>query len=137
MSLNKVMLIGHLGADPEVRYIDNGTAVATFRIATTEVYKNKQGEKVTTTEWHKVILWRSLAEIAEKYVKKGMQIYIEGKLRTRSYEDKDKVKRYVTEIVADTMQMLGKKEGGTAPAEPVQSDHIYPEHSSGTSDLPF
>jgi single-strand DNA-binding protein len=109
MSVNKVILIGNVGKDPEVRYLDNNLPICKMSLATSEVYKNKAGEKVTTTEWHNVILWRGLAEVAEKYVKKGSQIYIEGRLRTRSFEDKDKIKRYTTEIVADVLQLLGKR----------------------------
>ncbi len=109
MSVNKVILVGNVGKDPEVRYLEKGVAVAKFPLATSETYKGKDGEKVTTTEWHNVVLWRGLAETVEKYVKKGSQLYIEGKIRTRTYDDKDGNKRYVTEIVADLMQMLGKK----------------------------
>lgn len=112
MSVNKVILVGHVGQDPEVRYIENNTPVCTLRLATSEVYKNKNGERVTTTEWHSVVLWRGLAEVAEKYVKKGTQVYVEGKIRTRAWEDKDKNKRYSTEIVADIMQLLGKRAEG-------------------------
>jgi single-strand DNA-binding protein len=109
MSVNKVILVGNVGKDPEVRYLEKGVAVAKFPLATSETYKGKDGEKVTATEWHNVVLWRGLAETVEKYVKKGSQLYIEGKIRTRSYDDKDGNKRYVTEIVADLMQMLGKR----------------------------
>lgn len=109
MSVNKVILVGNVGKDPEVRYLEKGVAVAKFPLATSETYKGKDGEKVTTTEWHNIVLWRGLAETVEKFVKKGSQLYIEGKIRTRSYDDKDGNKRYVTEIVADLMQMLGKK----------------------------
>jgi single-strand DNA-binding protein len=119
MSVNKVILIGNVGKDPEVRYLDNNLPICKMSLATSEVYKNKAGEKVTTTEWHNVILWRGLAEVAEKYVKKGSQVYIEGRIRTRSYDDKDKVKRYTTEIVADVMQLLGKRtdeSGAHSPA---------------------
>jgi single-strand DNA-binding protein len=118
MSVNKVILVGHVGQDPEVRYLDNNTPVCTIRMATSDVYKNKSGERVTNTEWHNVVLWRGLAEIAEKYVKKGSQIYIEGKLRTRSWDDKDKNKRYTTEIVADIMQLLGKRADDQSSAAP-------------------
>jgi len=109
MSVNKVILVGNVGKDPEVRYLEKGVAVAKFSLATSETYKGKDGEKVTSTEWHNIVLWRGLAETVEKYVHKGSQLYIEGKIRTRSYDDKDGNKRYVTEIVADLMQMLGKK----------------------------
>jgi single-strand DNA-binding protein len=89
MSVNKVILVGNVGQDPEVRYLDKTTPVCTLRMATSETYRNKSGDKVTNTEWHSVVLWRGLAEVAEKYVRKGSQIYIEGKLRTRSWDDKD------------------------------------------------
>ena len=108
MSVNKVILVGNVGADPEVRYIESNTPVCNLRIATSETYKNRNGEKVTTTEWHTVVLWRGLAEIAEKYVKKGMQLYIEGKIRTRSWDDKDGNKRYATEIIADVIAIAGQ-----------------------------
>lgn len=109
MSVNKVILVGYVGIDPEIRYLDSGTPVCNFRMATSEVYKNKSGEKVTSTEWHNIVLWRGLAEIAEKFIKKGTQIYIEGRIRTRSWDDKDGNKRYTTEIVGDNLQMLGKR----------------------------
>ena len=107
--VNKVILIGNLGKDPEVRYLDNGVAVANFSLATTESYKNKEGERVSQTEWHNIVLWRGLAEIAEKFLKKGSAIYIEGKIRTRKWEDKDGNTRYSTEILGDNMTMLGSK----------------------------
>jgi single-strand DNA-binding protein len=134
MSVNKVILIGNVGKDPEVRYLDNNLPICKLSLATSEVYKNKAGEKVTTTEWHNVILWRGLAEVAEKYVKKGSQIYIEGRLRTRSFDDKDKIKRYTTEIVADILQLLGKRtdeSGAHGPAmnsaELSSNDHPQTE----------
>jgi len=145
MSVNKVILVGHVGQDPEVRYLDNSTPVCTIRMATSDVYKNKSGERVTTTEWHNVVLWRGLAEVAEKYVKKGSQIYIEGKLRTRSWDDKDKNKRYTTEIVADVMQLLGKRAEDQGGAGSQQVPHVdqnneekaLPEEPDITNDLPF
>ena len=109
MSVNKVILVGNVGKDPEVRYLEGGAAVCKFSMATSEVYKNRDGEKVTTTEWHNIVLWRGLAEIAEKYVKKGMQLYIEGRIKTRTYNDQDGNTKYITEIVGDSLQMLGKK----------------------------
>jgi single-strand DNA-binding protein len=144
MSVNKVILVGNVGADPEVRYIESNTPVCNLRIATSETYKNRTGEKVTSTEWHTVVLWRGLAEIAEKYVKKGMQLYIEGKIRTRSWDDKDGNKRYATEIIADVLQLLGKRES----AEPLRQDEaplpdkqnekaVLPENSNEPDDLPF
>ena len=109
MSINKVILVGHVGKDPVVRYFDKGVAKATFPLATSESYTNQQGETITSTEWHNVVLWRSLAEIAEKTVRKGTQVYIVGKIKTRSYVDKDGVNKYITEILADVMMTLEKK----------------------------
>ena len=110
--LNRVTLIGHLGKDPEVRRLDSGAAVAKFSLATSESYKDKDGNKVKTTEWHNVVVWRSQAEFAEKYLKKGMLIYVEGKLTYREYTDKDNVKKFYTEIVASNIQMLERRESG-------------------------
>ena len=107
--VNKVILVGNLGKDPEVRHLENGAVVANFSMATSETYKDKNGVRQTQTEWHNVVLWRGLAEIAEKFLKKGNMIYIEGKLRTRSWEDKEGVTRYTTEVVGDSMTMLGSK----------------------------
>jgi single-strand DNA-binding protein len=129
--VNKVILVGNLGKDPEVRHLEGGTAVASFTLATSEVYKDKSGQRVEQTEWHNIVVWRSLAEIAEKYLKKGMSIYLEGKLRTRSWEDKDKVKRYSTEIIADTFTMLGKKENSNGASDDI------PTTSKTGDDLPF
>ena len=108
--VNKVILVGNLGKDPEVRHLEGGAAVANFSIATSESYKDKSGQKIEQTEWHNIVVWRGLAEIAEKYLKKGMTIYIEGKLRTKSWDDKDGHKRYTTEIVGDSFTILSKKE---------------------------
>ena len=122
MSINKVILVGNVGKDPEVRYLDSGVAVANFPFATSEKYKNKQGEKVTNTEWHNIVMWRGLAEVVEKYVNKGSQLYIEGKIRTRSYDDKDGIKRYITEIIGDNMQMLGRKSDRSSIPPPSEED---------------
>ena len=114
-----MILIGNLGQDPEVRYLEGGTAVANLRIATSETYRDRTTqERITQTEWHNVVLWRGLAEIAEKYLRKGNQVYVEGKLRTRSWEDQSGQTRYSTEVVADNMTMLGGRaeEGGGMPA---------------------
>lgn len=117
--VNKVILIGNVGADPDVRYLEGGTAVANLRLATTERYKNKNGENIDQTEWHNIVLWRGLAEIVEKYVHKGMRLYIEGRIRTRSWDDQNGNKRYTTEIWADNMQMLSyKQEGDNTGAVP-------------------
>jgi single-strand DNA-binding protein len=108
MSVNKVILVGNLGKDPELRYTAGGTAVCNFSLATTENYKDRDGNRQEKTEWHNIVVWRQLAEICGKYLTKGKQIYIEGKLQTRKWEDRDGNSRYTTEIVADQMQMLGR-----------------------------
>lgn len=114
-SVNKVILVGNLGRDPEVRYMPNGEAVCNFSIATTENWKDKSGVKQEKTEWHNIVMYRKLAEIAGEYLKKGRPVYVEGRLQTRKWE-KDGVTRYTTEIVADNMQMLGSREGGGSNA---------------------
>ena len=132
--VNKVILVGNLGKDPEVKYLDNGVAVANFSLATTENYKNKEGEKVSQTEWHNIVLWRGLAEVAEKYLKKGASVYIEGKIKTRKWEDKDGNTRYNTEILADNMTMLGSKSTSES-ASPTTSEQ---QPAADTADdLPF
>lgn len=116
MSLNKVMLIGNVGKDPEVRYLDGNAKVASFTLATTERYKDRNsGETKENTEWHNIVAWRVLADTVEKYVKKGSQLYIEGRIRTRQWTDQSGNKRYSTEIMADNLQLLGRKEGSAAP----------------------
>jgi len=138
MGINKVILIGNVGKDPEVRHLDSGVAVSTFPLATSETYKNKEGQKVTNTEWHNIVLWRGLAEVAEKYVKKGNPLYIEGKIRTRSWDDKDGNKRYTTEIIADNMQMLGSKQSeDNAASAPENKDSVDIENIPEEDDLPF
>ena len=112
-SVNKVILVGNLGRDPEIRYMPNGEAVANFSIATTENWKDKNGQKQEKTEWHNIVMYRRLAEIAGEYLKKGRPVYVEGRLQTRKWE-KDGVTRYTTEIVADQMQMLGGRDGGSS-----------------------
>ncbi len=131
-SLNKVQLIGRLGKEPDVRHLDSGVNVASFSIATSESYINKSGEKVEKTEWHNVVAWGKLAEIIEKWVTKGMLIYIEGKLKTRSWE-KEGQKHYATEIFAENMQMLSKGEAKetSQPQQPTYDN--FPEYD----DLPF
>jgi single-strand DNA-binding protein len=115
-SVNKVILVGNLGADPEVRYAPSGTAVANFNMATTDQWTNKEGVKEEKTEWHRIVAFGRLGEICGEYLHKGKQVYVEGRLQTRSWEDREGVKRYTTEIVANTMQMLGPKgkEGNAA-----------------------
>ncbi len=137
--VNKVVLIGNAGQDPEVRHLDSGVAVANFNLATNESYKDKNGEKVTQTEWHRIVLWRGLAEVAEKYVRKGELLYIEGRLRTRAWDDKEGNKRYTTEVFADNMKMLGKKSdqpGEVRQDEPSRIEEAGPE-TSADDDLPF
>ena len=108
-SVNKVILIGHLGKDPEVRHLEGGNSVANFTMATNEYYKDKQGTRVERTEWHNIAAWRGLAELAEKYLRKGQQVYVEGRIRTRQYQDKDNQTRYVTEIIAEEISLLGHR----------------------------
>ncbi len=142
-SLNKVMLIGNLGKDPEVRYTAGGTAVASFSVATSERFKNKNGEWEEKTEWHNVTLWARLAEIAGEYLSKGKTVYIEGRLQTRKWQDRDGKDRYTTEIVGEKMQMLsgkgegngGARQGGGRPAsqEPVYEEPAF----NPDDDIPF
>lgn len=154
MSINKVILVGNVGKEPVIRYFDKGVAKATFPLATSESYTNQQGETITTTEWHNIVLWRAMAEVAEKSVKKGSQLYIVGKIKTRSYVDKDGNNKYITEILADTFLVLEKKPaavGGTGTSnEPVRNELNDKEidvpevndpatgyQASGDDDLPF
>lgn len=117
--INKVILVGHLGKDPEIRYLEGGVSVASFPLATSETF-NKDGKKVEQTEWHNIVLWRSLADVAAKFLQKGKLVYIEGKLRTRSFEDKEGIKKYTTEIVAENFTMLGRKTDFEVDAQPRQ-----------------
>ena len=144
-SVNKVILIGNLGKDPDVRHLENGTTVANFPIATSENYKDrKTGEKVSQTEWHNIVVWRGLADITERYLKKGDKVYIEGKLRTRSWQDQDGNTKYTTEVVADNLTMLGKSPDNSTspPSQPAAatSSTTQNEDFSGpddSDDLPF
>lgn len=140
MSVNKVILIGNVGKDPDVRYLDNGVAVATFSLATTERgYTLQNGTQVPDrTEWHNIVLWRGLAQTAEKYVHKGDKLYIEGKIRSRSYDDQNGVKRNIVEIFADNMEMLTPR-GTSQPqvAAPVQQPVQQPVADNPADDLPF
>lgn len=120
MSVNKVILVGNVGKDPEIRHLDSGIAVASFSLATSESYNAKNGERVTNTEWHNIVLWRGLAEVVEKYVKKGSKLFIEGKITSRQYE-KDGVTKYFTEIVANNMVMLDSKTSGDSSDNPNQA----------------
>ncbi len=147
-SVNKVILIGNLGRDPEMRYLENGVGVARFSIATSESFTDKNtGEKREITDWHNIVLWRGLAKVAETYLKKGMKVYVEGKLKTRSWQDENNQTRYSTEVVADQMTMLSRAEGNNSggqqqnypssvenkPAQPMEANvSKEPE-----DDLPF
>ncbi|PKP46019.1 MAG: single-stranded DNA-binding protein [Bacteroidetes bacterium HGW-Bacteroidetes-12] len=144
--INKVILVGNLGKDPEVRYLEGGTAVANFSLATSENYTDKNtSERKTITEWHNVVFWRKgLPEFAEKYLKKGNQVYIEGKLRTRKWQDKDGVDRYTTEVIGETLQILGRKDDNASSTSSSQQNQ--PSISSSpeiekedkqADDLPF
>ena len=133
MSLNKVMLIGNVGRDPEVRYLDGnspqggqGTKVATFTLATTERYRDRSGELRENTEWHNIVAWRQSADVAERFVRKGTQLYIEGRLRTRSYTDQTGVKKYTTEITVDNLQLLGRRDGTPEDAAAPQPAYQRP-----------
>jgi len=156
MSVNKVILVGNVGKDPDIRYIDQDLAVASFPLATTERgFTRRDGTQVPdSTEWHNIVAWRGLAKLAESYIVKGTQLYVEGKLRTRSYDDQNGVKRYTTEIVADTIQLLGRKadnpatdSGSTsAPAQEKQTavstsqqenSQPFEADDSSEDDLPF
>ncbi|MEE9442464.1 MAG: single-stranded DNA-binding protein [candidate division Zixibacteria bacterium] len=136
-SVNKAILIGNLGADPELRYTSSGQAVANFSMATTEKWRDKDGQMQESTEWHRIVLWARQAEVAKEYLKKGSSVYIEGRIQTRNYEDKDGVKRYITEIVGQRMQFLGSR--GTAsdsgPSEPPPAPPA--DIDTEDDDLPF
>lgn len=147
-SVNKVILIGNLGKDPEVRHLENGAVVANFSLATSEVYTDKStGVKKENTDWHDIVVWRGLAEVAEKYLKKGYKVYVEGKLKKRSWQDKEGNTRYTTEIVADEMTILSRPEGADrnteqqapysqagTPPPPSKIDELL---SDDKNDLPF
>ncbi|MBI5587065.1 MAG: single-stranded DNA-binding protein [Deltaproteobacteria bacterium] len=134
--INKVILVGNLGADPEIRYTPSGMAVANFRLATSETRANKEGQKETKTEWHRIVTFGKLAEICGEYLSKGKQVYIEGRIQTRNWDDKDGNKKYITEIVANTMQMLGSKDSSTSTSAPHEGpgEELPP---SDIDDVPF
>ncbi|MET6998988.1 single-stranded DNA-binding protein [Chitinophaga defluvii] len=125
--VNKVILIGNLGRDPDVQFLEGNIAVAKFSLATTETFKDRAGKLISQTEWHTVVLWRGLAELAQKYLHKGSLVYIEGRLRTRSWEDKEGNKKFATEVVGDNLVMLDKR------MDLNSSDHSLPHHSSSGS----
>jgi single-strand DNA-binding protein len=139
--VNKVILIGNLGQDPEVRYSAGGSAITTISIATSESWKDKQtGEKQERTEWHRIKFFGRLAEIAGEYLKKGQQVYIEGSLRTDKYTDKQGVERYSTNIIANEMQMLGGRDNASEPHQPSRAPSVRPQPDQGgfeDDDIPF
>jgi len=132
--INKVILVGHLGKDPEIRHLDGNITVASFPLATSEMY-NKDGRRVEQTEWHNIVMWRGLAEVAAKYLFKGKLVYVEGKLRTRTYEDRGGVRRYTTEIVADNFKLLGRKSDFEVPNEDAGAKKAGEADSEATVDF--
>ncbi|MCK5821698.1 MAG: single-stranded DNA-binding protein [Bacteroidales bacterium] len=148
MSVNKAILLGNVGKDPEVRYLDGGLSVASFSLATTENYKNKAGEKVSQTEWHNIVAWRHLADLADKYINKGQKLYVEGKITNRIWEDKEGNKRYTNEIVASSIVLLGRRaddnaSSSSSSSQPAQQDAAkadnpeIAEKDNADDDLPF
>jgi len=138
--INKAILVGRLGKDPEIRYTPSGTAIANFTMATSENYKDKDGQKQERTEWHRIVAFGKLAEICGEYLAKGKQVYIEGRIQTRSWDDKEGNKKYMTEIVANTMQMLGKPEDASALGggqTVIGESAASPEPSPVDEDVPF
>ena len=125
--INKVILVGHLGKNPDIRYLEGGVSVVSFPLATSETF-NKDGRKVEQTEWHNIVMWRGLADVAGKFLQKGKLVYIEGKLRTRSFEDKEGIKKYTTEIVAENFTLLGRKSD-------FELDTIVKQHKAGEDDI--
>ena len=136
-SVNKVILLGNLGSDPEVRYTPSGKAVANFSLATSEQWTNKDGEKEEKTEWHRIVAWARLGEICGEYLTKGSQVYIEGRIQSRSWEDRDGNKRYTTEIIAQAMQMLGSSRKGGEAASVEESHPSEEPISIPDDDIPF
>ena len=149
MSVNKVILLGHVGKDPEVRHLESSVTKASFSLATSESYTNKNGERVDNTEWHNIVCWNQLATLAETYIKKGKEIYVEGRLRSRTYDAQDGTKRYITEINADTIKFVGKKGESSQPEasktyqpaaevkEPQSDNGSYSNNGNAEDDLPF
>ena len=141
--VNKVILMGNVGKDPEVRHMDNNLVMARLTLATNERWLNKDGNKTEHTEWHNIVMWRGMAEVAEKYIRKGTMLYVEGRLRSRSYDDKDGIKRYVTEILADSMNLVGPGRGTegvqqTAPQQTASMPSIETTDLEPVpDDLPF
>jgi len=152
--INKVILVGFLGRDPEIRTFENGSKRASFSLATTEIRKDKEGNRIELTEWHNIVMWRNLADLAEKYLTKGRQIYVEGRLRTRNWDDANGVRHYITEVEANTFTFLSPKENGgqtvtqvpnqtvaqqpvMPPIPPTPPENTVSEESYSDDDLPF
>jgi single-strand DNA-binding protein len=139
--VNKAILLGNLGKDPEIRNLESGAKVATFSMATNRTYKAQDGKRVEETEWHNIVLWGALADLAEKFLAKGRQVYIEGRIRTRQWDDKDGVKRYTTEIVGENMTFIGGRDQRDEPPPPSDQDFSQPSESNAEKDegddLPF
>jgi len=141
--VNRVMLIGNLGKDPDMQFLEGNIGVAKFSLATTETYKDRSGKLISQTEWHTVVLWRGLAELAQKYLHKGSLVYIEGRLKTRSWEDKDGNKKFATEVVGDNLIMLDKRSDGSHGAHGMEgfdnpeNDSDLPSADDGSERLPF
>ncbi len=130
--INKVILVGHLGKDPEIRHLEGNVTVASFPLATSEMF-NKDGRRMEQTEWHNIVMWRGLAEVAAKYLFKGKLVYVEGKLRTRTYEDREGIRRYTTEVVAENFTLLGRKSDFEAPTNPGSASEL-PEKKAATDE---
>ena len=140
MSINKVILVGNLGKDPELRTTPSGISVTTFSLATSERFKDRDGNQQEKTEWHNIVAWRNLAEICSNHLHKGKQIYLEGKIQTRKYQDREGNDRYITEIVADVMEMLGRREGsgsGAAPQQAAAAPQQAPVSWGDDDEIPF
>lgn len=139
MSVNKVILLGHVGKDPDVKYFDNGSSIASFSLATTEKgYTAQNGTQIPDrTEWHNIVCWKGLAKVAEQFIKKGTQIYIEGRIRTRSYDDNNGTKRYVVEIYADKLELLGKRDSDNQQSNQPPTYSAPSPDDMPTDDLPF
>ncbi len=139
--VNRVVLVGNLGKDPDIQFLEGNIAVAKFSLATTEAYKDRSGKLISQTEWHTVVLWRGLAELSQKYLHKGSLVYVEGRLKTRSWEDKEGNKKFATEIVGDNMIMLDKRNDGSQPGSPIDGiddmDAGLPPMDEGPERLPF
>lgn len=137
--VNKVILIGNLGKDPEIQFLEGNIAVAKFSLATTDTFKDRSGKLISQTEWHTIVLWRGLAELAQKYLRKSSQVYVEGRLKTRSWEDKEGNKKFATEIIGDNLIMLDKKTDAATGAENEEENEtvIPPTDEAGNERLPF